>query len=596
MAPFLSEMTGAEHFVPRVWEPVLEDLRAFADLHQELHRQTDHVATPEQRDSLVELHERLLQSSATLLEPDSMKDLTDSEIHRLFARSVLMLTRLVECVAAGEGVLDTAGSRTLAFYQPDFEPSAANRKVLVGRLQEAIGISSGEIQRMQGEIDGELADSRRKQSIVAALRKEFGLRGDSPDLRAAVFRLFQFLYPEAPLLPEEVELIMTGCLIFFCVPFRGEELNTPAFGSRSQASQKAVREFLRKVNTFSQKQFAHFPVFGFLQGEKLDRTVLERLAAGAGLLPREVAHEISRLATILPLADVDEYLVHDVWGHSWQASMLRFEKMYEEMARYADQLELHESTILPSGERMTFRDCFRGNGAELELDEDRFEAFVHAEIAERFPVALSGVLAEMMADAAEYKFLKLHPDKADALPSTSHFKFFPSKLDLTMRDVSFYFSQATKTIRLWAEGTNRQQKTKNELVRNGASSEAADAAVARAAAIWSDLAAWAYAPRLCWKHAPDDRLRVNAMSRVALNFLGIHRAIVDVYRRLDELRPTCLPLHSFRDLMLIGASVFFEADRAKNLWRVDEYLSLRFVPLCRLLAGGSCLASRQRLP
>jgi hypothetical protein len=104
---------------------------------------------------------------------------------------------------------------------------------------------------------------------------------------------------------------------------------------------------------------------------------------------------------------------------------------------------------------------------------------------------------------------------------------------------------------------------------------------------FGDLAAWDYAPRLCWKHAPDNRLRVNVMSRVALNFLGVHRAIVDVYCRLDELRPTGLPLHSFRDLMLIGASVFFEADRAKNLWRVDEYLSLRFVPLCRLLAGGS---------
>ncbi len=377
---------------------------------------------------------------------------------------------------------------------------------------------------------------------------------------------------------------------------RGEELNTPTFPSRGQASQKAVREFLRKVNTFRQKQFAHFPVFGFLQGEKLDQIVLERLAASAGMLPREVAHEISRLATILPLADVDEYLLHDVWGHSWQASMLRFETMYEEMARYADQLELNESTILPSGERMTFRDCFRGNGAEFTLDEERFKGFVHAEIAERLPVALSGVLAEMMADAAEYKFLKLHPDKADALPSTSLFKFFPTKLDLTIRDMAFYFSQATKTIRLWAEGTNRQQKTNDELVRNGASSEAANAAVARAVAIWSDLDAWAYAPRLCWKHAPDNRLRVNVMNRVALNFLGVHRAIVDVSRCLDELHPTGLPLHSFRDLMLIGVSVFFEADRAKNLWRVDEYLSLRFVPLCRLLAGESCFASRQRLP
>ena len=585
MHPIPSEPTGAEHYVPAAWEPVLEDLKAFADLHEKVHGKPDQVITHEQRERLDQLHERLLLCSAALLEPESIKDFTDSEVHRLFAVAVLMLTRLEECVAAGEGVLDTAGSRTLSLYQPDFESSATNRKMLIARLQQVFSIPDDEIQRLQAEIEDELADARRKQAIVEALRQEFGLQRDAPELRAAVFRFFRVLYPEAPLLPEEVELVITGCMIFFCVPFRGEELTTTTFQSRCEADQNAVRQFLRKVNTFRQKQFAHFPVFGFLRGETLDRTVLERVAARARLSPGEVAHEISRMTTILPLAGVDEYVVHDVWGHGWQASMLRFEKMYEEMAGFADQLELNEATFLSSGESITFGECFCGNGATLELDDERFTKFALAEVAERLPVALSGVLAEMMADTAEYKFRVLHADKADELPSTSLFKLFPSKLDLTLRDISFYFSQATKTVRLWAEGAKRRQKTRDELVRNGASSSAAEAAIARATALWSDLAAWVYAPQLCWERTPDGRLRVNVMSRVALNFLGIHRAIVEVDRRLDDLRPIGLPLRSFRDLMLIGASVFFEADRAKNLWLVDEYLSLRFIPLCRQLAG-----------
>ena len=43
---------------------------------------------------------------------------------------------------------------------------------------------------------------------------------------------------------------------------------------------------------------------------------------------------------------------------------------------------------------------------------------------------------------------------------------------------------------------------------------------------------------------------------------------------------------SFRDLLILGASVFFEADQPRNLWRVDEFLTLRFLPLCHRLGLG----------
>jgi hypothetical protein len=79
---------------------------------------------------------------------------------------------------------------------------------------------------------------------------------------------------------------------------------------------------------------------------------------------------------------------------------------------------------------------------------------------------------------------------------------------------------------------------------------------------------------------------VNVFTRVALNFLGIHRVILDLYRRLDLPAAGGLPLKSCRDLLILAASVFFEADRTRNLWRVDEYLALRFVPLCRRLGLG----------
>ncbi|MBI3319205.1 MAG: hypothetical protein HYZ89_01270 [Candidatus Omnitrophica bacterium] len=588
MATSLSEQAFFDPDIPATWEPVLVDLQAFMDLVEELHRQGKRVPSLEQQTQLTDLHDRLVSGSATLLEPETLADLSETELAQLFARSVCFLTRLKECVAADQDdVLDTAGSRTLALCEADFYRSPENLRALRMRLQTSLELSHTELDRIEAEVEDDLADARRKQLIIRALREVFALRPSSPDLRHAMYALFCALYPEAPILPEEVELILTGTAIFFCLPFQGEELTSARFRTLSEVDQRPIRNFLRKINAFTQAQFAHFPAFGFFTGDRLDPRLLERLASHTGLPPAEVAREISCLVTILPLAEVDKYVVHDVWGHGWQASMLRFEEMYSEMAGYADPLRLGESAPLRTGGRLTLAECFPGPWPDMTLDNEMFRRFVHALLADRLPVTLSAVLAEMMADVAEYKFLTLHPSQADWMPSSSLFKLFPTKLDLTLRDVQFYFGQATKIFRLWAKDSKRRERTRDELIHAGWVPAAAGAMVECAVQEWEALARGYYAPCLWWEPVEGGRLRVNAFTRVALNFLGIHRAILETYRRLEAVPPGALPLKSYKDLLVIGASVFFEADRPRNLWRVDEYLSLRFVPLCRRVGLGA---------
>jgi hypothetical protein len=59
------------------------------------------------------------------------------------------------------------------------------------------------------------------------------------------------------------------------------------------------------------------------------------------------------------------------------------------------------------------------------------------------------------------------------------------------------------------------------------------------------------------------------------------------YRRIEQTDTGRLPLKSFRDLLLISVAVFFETSPSRNLWRVDEFLSLRIAPLCQRLAANS---------
>ena len=230
-------------------------------------------------------------------------------------------------------------------------------------------------------------------------------------------------------------------------------------------------------------------------------------------------------------------------------------------------------------------DCFRGHGDQLQLDPQQFRDFVEGKIVERLPVAMTPVLAEVIADIAEFKYTELRPDKAESLLSSSLLKTFPSKLDLILQDVPYYFKQATKLFRLWANRPKRQQRTIEELVSTGATLEAAKREVNRAVAIWRELEATTFAAVIRGEVVGQE-LEVNVITRLALNFLGIHRAKLHAYQWVGNKGVRSLPLKSFRDLLLVSAAVYFETDPAQNLWKVDEFVAFRIEPLCERLAIG----------
>jgi hypothetical protein len=586
MPAVLTDTAICDPSVPGHWRAVLDDLRAFLACDARLCQLGLRPPAVGQVEEIVEVHQRLVDRSVALLEPEALADVADADVARMFARAVALAMRLGECVGAGAEVIDTAGSEALRLYRADFAPGPEQAAAFRERLLTALPISAGELAAIEAEVERDLADARRKRAIVAALRAEFGLRADAADLRERVFRLFRALFPDAPLVAEEVELVMTGALVFFCLPHHGTELTTERFRGLPPEGQAEVRAFFERTQRFSQRRFANFPAFGSLTAADVPIDLAARLAARTGLSSDDIAGELGRLVTVLPLAEIDKYVVHDVWGHGWQASMLEFERMYAELAEYADPLRLDESAPTPDRRRQTFGGCFAGHGATFALDESRFRAFVAGELAERLTTAMSAVLAEMLADVAEYKVLALAPGRTDALPSSSLFRNFPTLLDLTLQDLPFYFNQATKVFRLWSRSAERRQRTIDDLTRAGAAPAAAAAAVERAVDVWEELSSQLFAAELACDVDVDGRLRVNVFTRIALNFLGIHRALLESYGRLESIPVGTLPLLGLRDLLVVGASVFFEADRPRNLWRVDEFLTLRFVPLCQRWAAG----------
>ena len=586
MPSVLSDRKVCQSLVPLSWKQTLQDLSHFISLEAQSRQASNDQALAGE---IVEAHDRLISGSNSLLESNALDDLSLRDVEQIFARSVVLMTQIATSVAGDDEVLDTADCRMLHMYEADFLANEEHQQQLRAALLRTVSLDEQDLSSIEASVQRDIQQAGRKHLIVRAIRDRFGLwDGEtSPDeLSSNVHRFFSAIYPDVGITAEEVELIVTGTMIFFCIPFSKDELTTDRFRQLDETEQKPIREFLKRVNRFSQWQFAHFPVFGFLRGEDLDPALLSDLAARSGLSPDTVAREISTLTAVIPAAELDKYVVHDIWGHSWQACMLGFDSLYEKLATFADSLQLDEFAIEPAGsDAISLADCFVGTGDTLCLDETRFRRFVDLEVAERLPIAMTPVLAEVLADVAEFKLLETN--RTDEISTSSALKTFPAKLDLTMRDVTYYFRQATKVFRLWASRPQRQERTVQQLIEEREATEsAARLAVEHAVSIWKELEQDWLAPQIQMREE-DGQLHVNVVARLALNFLAIHRETLEVYRQIGAMDLAMLPLKGMRDLMLISVAVFFEDSPSVNLWRVDEFLALRVKPLCESLARNS---------
>ena len=155
----------------------------------------------------------------------------------------------------------------------------------------------------------------------------------------------------------------------------------------------------------------------------------------------------------------------------------------------------------------------------------------------------------------------------------------PTKLDLLLTDVRFYFGQVTKVFRCLNSNSKHRPKILAELIAMGASEEAAKHALNNAAELWAELEGKAYNPTIMVDES-NGFSTTNLFTKLVLNFLSIHRAIGQLDEDLNSLGTSDLPFYGWRDLTVIAAACFFEENRNENLWRLDEFLTLRFKEYC----------------
>ena len=582
------------------WKPILERLKKFEILTQQINK-----TKKEQETDLTETlktfythHDELMADTRARLQHVSAHCDRDT-LDAAFVEAVWLSLEHYPALVLHPEIenLDTAGSKIFTLFTPDAPTTLNKRETLKTQLQHAFNLDSETVDGLSHQLSRRTSPLRHRHQIMESLETNFNLVSDNPQLDADVLQLFQSLYPDAPFETGEVKLVKTSSALYFCLPTEPRvEVHEPSISTdeqsaaynASQRSKASYEKFLRKI--WEVEPFAHFPVFGTFDAEDLDLTLRQKIAADTELSLELATSTLTRMIGVLPLAELDKYLIHDTWGHQWQESLLDFEEPYTELTLFKRPLSLTETASV-LGVQTSFADTFvKTEAGTIALDPVKLQQFIDAELYERAIIAFTPILAEMLADVVEYKFLELHPEQEHLLPSSSLLKAFPSKLDLTLVDLRTFFVRASEVFQNWVGSESTQQQLHKEIcekldipndpTKHKELTEVLSAAVE----LCKEQLHSFYQPEWAWetvKMGEDDGLKLNAFSFAALNFLRIHTALIQAYKDLSEIETP----YGFKDILVLAMGTFFERNPQENIWQLDSFLTEAFLPRWEKLAA-----------
>lgn len=585
----------------KCWESVLEKLKSFETLNLKLKEVKKQSSIPahslnqfyELHDDLVAETHKAALSSSDIQTIESLTQALDDAFIEAFWMSLDQYPELVNHSEIEN--LDTAGSKIFNQFTPDAPNNISDRIELKSKFQQIFKLSSDSLEKLTKKLVRRTAPLQHRHQIMTSLQTQFNLVSDNPELNSDVLRLFQQLYPSAPFEVGEVKLIKTCSALYFCLPSKVKEIATATSNEKKPVETHTVQnlqsdeklgyaQFLRRI--WQVEPFAHFPVFGTFNAQTLDHSFRQSIAEDTGLSIELVTTTLTRMIGFLPLEELDKYLIHDTWGHQWQESLLDFEELYTKLSLFNLPLSVTESASV-LGEKTTFGDAFlKTASGKIHLDPEILTKFIDAELYERSIVAFTPILAEMLADVVEYKFLRLHPEQSHLLPSSSLLKDYPSKLDLTLEDLHNCFVRASEAFQTWVDSEEAKTRIRTEIceklniTNSQVDHKELDSILEKSVKICKERLEMYYKPEWYWENTSDDCLKLNAFSFAALNFLRIHTAFLHTFDQLSQTESK----YGFMDVLVLAMGTFFEDEPQRNIWQLDRFLTDGFLPRWNKLA------------
>ena len=561
---------------PDNWEVVLERLKELETRVQQINESKKRAPVPpETLSTFHELHNTLVAETRKVWQTSQQNEALDTlnnALDNAFVEAMWLSLEQYPAIVHHPEIenLDTAGSKIFTCFIPDAPTDITARENLKAKLQQIFNIDAKRLEKLNRGLAKRTAPLQHRHQIMRCLETHFNLVSNNPDLDADVLRLFQYIYPGAPFEVGEVKLVKTASALLFCVPSAVKAAPTDGH----------YEQFLQEI--WEVEPFAHFPVFGTFNAERLELTFREQMVKDTKLSMELITATLTRMIGLLPLEELDKYLIHDTWGHQWQETLLDFEEPYTELSGFKRPLSLTETASV-FGEETSFVEAFvKTSTGDVQLDAEKLQRFIDAELYERFIIAFTPILAEMLADVVEYKFLELYPERTHLLPSSSLLKDFPSKLDLTLIDLRECFVQASEAFQTWVSSEAAKHRLSMEICEklDIPSGDALEQVLEEAVQLCKRRLHQFYQPEWFWEKTADNCLKLNAFSFTALNFLRIHIALLQTYEALSQIGTQ----HGFKDALVLAMGTFFEMEPQRNIWHLDQFLTEGFLPRWKKLA------------
>jgi hypothetical protein len=516
---------------------------------------------------------QILSQDSTSREEETSQDVMDS----IWARTTEVTLQLPHCTMGELAFIDTLQTSTLRAYQADWSGSSSAADLVRGKLQEVFNIVPDTWMREQEILEVDLEDTRDKSRLIAAIRTLYSLdQFPSPDQSCSHEQLLSSqkqnanrflcrLFPELSGAFAECHIAVSATLFFFVLPdiFCDEE---PMDGSHH-----GFAAFRSRLKKFKQWQFAQFPMFGFLRGDEVDPNLIEELADISGLAPSYIRRELGRVIGFLPLAFVERYLVHDVWGHGWQASMLRLEGLYQQLAAFDQNFDWNSAIALPDHSKLRLSDCLQRTATGHRLHDGRFTQFMERWIWNRIPTAMTPLVAELVADLFEHKLYWTHPQLYSNLQTTSILPDSPAKLDLMLEDLRIYFKQIFKATDLFCQRNSYRQRFAAEMVADGIDPKDAAMIVEK---IRQRIEAWRSRELASQRIIMEDRdgVLVNLFGYLEHHIVLLGATSSIVARQLARTPTEFSHMQRWNDWFALLIAVYFEQDPAKHFWKLPSFI------------------------
>ncbi len=525
-------------------------------------------------------------------------------VRQAFVQAALLVRRYHQL--AGHGWQGTLASPTLSKQVPDQVPVVLESADAISSLcthfqltdqltdqttdratDQGHRTNQGALEAMVQQVDQRIA---HQVSTIQSVLNSVGLAQQTgntaapmgPMQRIQAAALFKHLFGIT--LPA-VDIIYTPLQIYFCLPSDATDLadQVPA------AEQPCLQELYESMEAFSFDQFRRFPTFGPCQPRHISTAWVTHIAQHLGEPIDTIIKALSTSVSVLPADKAEAFLIHDIWGHYWQLMMTQFQADYAILAHCDDPLRAGETAYTHQGP-VACRELFHPMGDKVTLDEPKAHDFFHGEVRQRLGLVFTHLIAEMMADVAEFKFVWRNPDASNELPSSSVFKTAPVKLDLSLIDLDFLFIRVINPLMEINISAMETSPLEQEILSiwqdQGMRSPSLELKthlkqqLSRLHEIFLDDYRQHYLPSL--------KSTSGIFGQAATNLVYLQNTInhlcVDACRDVTVglvQNASCPPL--YHDLLMIFIGCFCSGDSYSNFWQMDAMLAEHFLPCWHLL-------------